>query len=254
MIEPLRLLSQPVVDDLADSIAKNLERYRSGNFSDLEKGNGWRIESEIASWDPNLEAQLDPSGTPEAEVKNSLVVWEGLTGMTPALARDERLWTRLCHVECLNFARERWLKGSEKDANLVKIHFFASGLNGCRDDNAIGRLWWNAHVASIASPDNVELGLRRLLARANYRMQVIERSNTAFREPLVKGIVRLLGEDPWLDVDDEAIVHFMKEVNKRSGSFIFEALDDNGIDAHLRMCLEIAKTTHPRLEREKMRA
>ena len=250
MSESLSLLSQPVVDELARSIAQNMDRYLGGDFLDLEKENGWRIESRIATWDPNIVAQLDPTGTPDAEVRNSLLVWNGLSGMTPALARDERLWVRLCHVDFLPFARERWLKGGEKDANLVKIHFFANGLNGCRDDNAIGRLWWNAHVASIASPDDVELGLRRLLGRANYRMQIIERSNTAFREPLVRGIVRLLGEEPWLNVDDEAIVDFMKEVNKRSGSFIFEALDDSGVDDHLRMCLDIAREANPRVESE----
>jgi hypothetical protein len=250
MTEAVSLLSQPVVDELAGSIDKNMDRYLTGDFSDLEKGNGWKIESQIARWDPGIALRLDASGTPEAEVRNSLLVWRGFTGMSPALARDERLWARLCHVECLDFARKRWLKGGDSDANLVKIHFFANGLGGCRDDNAVGRLWWNAHVASLASPDDVELGLQRLLARANYRMQIIERSNTAFREPLVRGIVRLLGNEPWLNIDDEAIVDFMKEVNKRSGSFVFEALDDGGIDAHLRRCLDVARAANPRLDSE----
>lgn len=248
MTEAVRLLSQPVVDELAGSIEQNMDRYLNGDFSDREKDNGWRIESQIAGWDPDIVTRLDPSGTPAAEVHNSLLVWRGFTGMSPALARDERLWARLCHVECLEFARKRWLRGGGSDPNLIRIHFFANGLGGCRDDNALGRLWWNAHVAALASPDDVELGLRRLLARANYRMQIIERSNTAFREPLIRGIVRLLGNEPWLDIDDEAIVDFMKEVNKRSGSFVFEALDDDGIDTHLRRCLELARAASPRVD------
>lgn len=250
MTEALRLLSQPVVDELIKSIAENMDRYLTGDFSDLEKGNGWRIESQIAKWDPGIALRLDPTATPEAEVRNSLLVWRGFSGMTPALARDERLWARLCHVECLDFARKRWLRGRDSDVNLVRIHFFANGLGGCRDDNALGRLWWNAHVASLACPDDVELGLRRLLARANYRMQIIERSNTGFREPLVRGIVRMLGEEPWLNIDDTAIVDFMKEVNKRSGGLVFEALDDGGIEAHLQRCLEFARAANPRLDTE----
>jgi hypothetical protein len=246
MTERVKLLSQPVVEQLSETIASNIDRYRSGDFSQSSRENGWAIESRIASWDTSIATQLDPSGTPDAEVRNSLLVWRGMVGMTPALAREERLWARLCHVECLEFARARWLRGKDTDANMVRIHFFANGVTGCRDDNAIGRLWWNAHVAAIASPDNVELGLRRLLARANYRMQIIERANTGFREPLVRGIVRLLGAEPWLDIDDEAIVDFMIEVNKRSGGVVFEALDDAGVDAHLLRCLEFAKARKPR--------
>jgi hypothetical protein len=246
MTEPLRLLAQPVLDRLAAEIGENLERYRSGSFADMAQENGWAIESRLASWDPSIVGKLDPSGSPAAEVHNSLLVWRGFPGVTPAMAREERLWSRLCHVECLEFARERWLDGSDKDANLVRIHFFASGTTGCRDDNAIGRLWWNAHVASIASPDDVELGLSRLLARANNRMQIIERANTGSREPLVRGIVRMLGSEPWLNIDDRAIVDFMKEVNKRSGSLIFEALGDSGVDDHLQRCLEFAKVNSPR--------
>ncbi len=246
MTEAVKLVSQPVVDRLAVTITQNIDRYRTGDFSDLARENGWSIESRIAAWDPGIASKLDPAGTPEAEVQNSLLVWNGFSGMTPALAREERLWVRLCHVECLDFARQRWLKGNDKDPNMVRIHFFASGVTGCRDDNAIGRLWWNGYVAALASPGNVEAGLRRLLARANYRMQIIERANTGFREPLVRGIVRLLGNEPWLNIDDEAIVDFMLEVNKRSGSFVFEALNDAGIDLHLQQCVEFAKVRKPR--------
>jgi hypothetical protein len=246
MTEPLRLLSQPVLDRLASEIGQNIERYRTGDFADLAMENGWAIESRLASWDPAIAAKLDPSGTPDAEVRNSLLVWNSFTGMTPALAREERLWARLCHVELLEFARARWLDGNDKDPNMVRIHLFANGTTGCRDDNAVGRLWWNAHVASLASPDDVEVGLRRLLARANYRMQIIERANTGFREPLVCGIVRMLAVEPWLDIDDEAIVDFMIEVNKRSGSIVFEALGDAGVDLHLAACLGFAQTQNPR--------
>lgn len=250
MNEPLKLLSQAVVDRLASEIERNLERYRVGSFADIEKENGWAIESRLVTWDPAVAGKLDPSGTPEAEIRNSLLVWNAFPGMTPALAREERLWARLTHVECLAYARARWLQNNDKDPSMVRIHFFANGTTGCRDDNAIGRLWWNAHVASLASPGDMELGLRRLLARANNRMQIIERADTGFREPLVRGLVRMLGAEPWLNVDDRAIADFMVEVNKRSGSVVFEALDDAGVDDHLRRCLAYAKAQRPREEAE----
>jgi hypothetical protein len=240
MLQPLKLLSAPVVEQLLRTRSDNLHRYHTGDFLDLEKGSGWAIETRIARWDPKIAHELILESSSEAELKNSLLIYESLEGMTPALARDERIWARLCHVECLEYSRARWLRKSENLDNQVRLHFFAHGLPGCRDDNAIGRLWWNGHVARLASPSNLKLGLERLLARANIRLQIIDRADTAFRQPLIEGIVRLLG-DQWFDSDDAAVADFMYEVNKRSGGIVFEALTPEDIDSHLIQCLDLAK-------------
>ena len=240
----MKLLSAAKVEKLAAEIADNIDRYVSGDFTDLSKETGWSIETTLASWNPAIVRDLDPSGTAEAEVRNSLLLYKGLAGMTPALAREERLWVRLCHVECLEYARVRWLGQKDAIAKAARLHFFASGLRGCRDQNAIGRLWWNGHVASLATPDNIEIGLKALLARANIRLQVIDRADSAFREPLIGCIVRLLGKDPWFNSNDAAIADFMFEVNKRSGGMIFEALNNDALDGHLEVCLEYAKSRH----------
>ena len=115
-----------------------------------------------------------------------------------------------------------------------------TGLTGSRDDNAIGRLWWNAHVAKLANPDDIEFGLNRLLARANIRLQILDRADTAFRQPLIAGVVRILG-DSWFSTYDAAVADFGFEVNKASGGIIFEALSESEIDAHLAHCLAAAK-------------
>jgi len=239
--EPIKLLSAAVVERLSSAVSNNLERYRTGNFDDLALESGWEIVTSRARWDPVIVDELDPAGGAETEIKNSLVIFNGFEGMTPALAREERLWARLCHVECLDFARQRWLRGGQDIEKDVRRHFFAAGLTGCRDDNAIGRLWWNGYVASIASPDNIELGLQRLLARANNRLQIVDRADTAFRQPLLQGICRLLGREAWFNSSDEAIAKFMFEVNKRSGGIVFEALQDTAVDAHLTACLDHAR-------------
>lgn len=239
MDEPLKLLSADTVELLFREVENNFARYCSGNFADLAKENGWAIETAFARWDPTIAMLLDPSGTPEAEIQNSLLVYQNLQGMTPALAREERLWARLCHVECLEYTRKRWLQRAD-NLEQIRRRFFAAGLPGCRDDNAIGRLWWNGHIAALACPGNVEHALRRLLARANIRLNVIDRAYTAFRQPLIRAVVRTLAE-PWFAQDDEAVEHFMFEVNKRSGSIVFEALSDDDIDQHLASCLAFAK-------------
>lgn len=237
----LKLLSAAVVDRLASDISINLERYISGSFNDLSQQSGWEIETSLAHWDLGIAHMLDPTIGAEAEIKNSLLIYNGLVGMTPALAREERLWTRLCHVDCLEYCRQRWLRGTDNLPNLVRLHFFAPGLVGCRDDNAIGRLWWNGHIASLASPSDLEGGLRLLLSWANIRLQIVDRADSAFRQPLVQGIFRLLSSESWFDTDDAAIARFMLEVNKRSGSIVFEALAEATVDEHLAICLDYAK-------------
>lgn len=239
MMQPLKLLSLHTVEQLMNDIPSNLERYATGSFVDLAKEHGWAIETTAAQWDTSAAEKLDSSLTPEAEVKNSLLIYRSLPGMTPAMARDERVWTRLCHVECIDYVRRRWLKSVSIESR-VRAHFFASGMAGCRDDNALGRLWWNTHIAGLACPDDVELALNRLLARANIRLQVIDRADTAFRQPLIAGIVRLLG-DEWFATYDAAVADFMFEVNKASGGIIFEALTEEDVDKHLAYCLRTAK-------------
>jgi hypothetical protein len=239
--KPMRLLAATVVEDLSKNITGNLSRYTDGDFLDLEKQSGWAIETTLARWDPALATRLDPSGTPAAEIRNSLLIYQGLQGMTPALASEERLWARLCHVECLDYARKRWLGKEETAESAVRLHFFAAGLRGYRDRNAIGRLWWNGHVAALAMPDDIEIGLQRLLTRANTRLQIVDRADSAFRQPLVSGIFRLLGTEDWFDSYDAAIADFMFEVNKRSGGLMFEALEPEIIDNHLQACLSAAR-------------
>ena len=94
----------------------------------------------------------------QADIEASRTLYRALPGMTPALAREERVWVRLSHVECLGYARDRWLTGQigERLDQQVRLHLFASGLTGIRDDNALSRLWWNMHIATIADPDDPE--------------------------------------------------------------------------------------------------
>lgn len=241
---PLKVLAATTVDDLSKQLPESIDRYVDGDFVDLAKSSGWQIETKTATWNPAIAERLDPSGSPQAEIENSLLVYRGLEGVTPALAREERLWARLCHVDCLEYARRRWLSNSDAIEAKIRTRFFAPSLVGCRDRNAIGRLWWNGHIASLACPDDLEHGLRTLLRRANFRLQIVDRADTAFRQPLVAAIVRILDSEPWFDSADAAIAHFMREVNKRSGSVIFEAMSPQEIDDHLQGCLEFAQRHH----------
>jgi hypothetical protein len=51
----------------------------------------------------------------------------------------------------------------------------------------------------------------------------------------------MLEAEPWLRETDDAIANFMYEVNKRSGSKVFEAMNDATLSAHLSQCVRFAK-------------
>ncbi|MGY2188167.1 DUF6339 family protein [Pseudomonas sp. SDO5591_S426] len=233
---PLKYLSQVVVNELSENISINRDRYASGDFFDLSRENGWEVESDKVQINLDMLADLDGTdGTAEADIRSSLIVYRSMPDMTPALAREERVWVRLTHVECLQYSRVRWVK-TAKGENLDKVvldHFFAKGRTGIRDDNAISRLWWNMHVATIADPDDPEGALRLILKTADIRQAIVERPNTASRQPLARAIVRAMRFNPWITSSEAAFREFMKEMNRDAGGVLFEAIPDSDADSAL---------------------
>lgn len=237
--EPLKFLSEAKLQQLQDDIAVNRERYKTGDFNDLAGDNGWEIESSFVRVDREKFSMLDGAEeTAAAYVANSLLVYQALEGMTPAIAREERIWVRLTHVECLDYTRTRWLRkvrDDEMDKSILR-HFFAQGRTGVRDDNAISRLWWNAHVAKIADPKDQEGALRLILKTADIRQGFVERPGTAAREPLAQAVIRAMKSITWLTSTEAAFRQFMIELNRDGGGVLFEALTDSEADKLVAAC------------------
>ena len=163
--------------------------------------------------------------------------------MTPSLAREERVWTRLCHVECLVFSRNRWLKGISEE-NLqrdILKHFFAAGRTGSRDDNALGRLWWNYHIAKTALPDDPQKALRVILGKADTRLSLVERTAIGSRVPLLRNVIQTFESEKWLGESEDNFRIFMKVLNRDGGGILFEAIDDESISMFLGTCVKAAR-------------
>lgn len=242
---PVKFVSADVAARLFNSIQENLDRYVSGDFADQARELGWGLETQHAFIDPGFVNGLTASRDPEAEIANSLNIYRSIRGMTPALARDERIWVRLCHIEAIGYARARWI-GDTNPVRDIELHFFASGLPQCRDDNALGRLWWNGYLASVIDPMKPERVLRQMLKRANIRLQFVDRANTSFRIPLARGLIRLLEDEPWLDSHDRAFENFIRVLDRNGGGKVYEASSDTEIDAFLRKNLPAARAEHDR--------
>lgn len=241
---PLKYLSEKKLSELKESIVANRDRYEAGNFLDLEHDNGWAVETSTVQVDHDLLATLDGTArTAAADIDNSLILFHALQGMTPALAREERVWARLTHIECLDYSRRRWLSGNggqELDKQ-VELHMFANRLIGIQRNNALSRLWWNMHVAKIADPLDPEGALRLILKRADIRLQFVDRVATASRAPLAQAILRAMRRDSWVTDHDDNFSEFMIMVNRDGGGILFEALSDSEADAFMEKCASLAK-------------
>jgi hypothetical protein len=242
MSEPLKYLSEDVLRSLRERADEHVERYRSGDFLDLASENGWAIETRSVSLDLDLLAKLNGDGrSAEADAMNSKLVFAAMSGMTPAIAADERIWTRLSHLECLSYSRQRWLAGNEDEAlkTSIRKHMFAEGRTGVRDDHALSRLWWNMRIATIADPDDPEGALDLILKRADIRMQLVERPNTAARYPIIRAIVRAMRRDPAIVKNDKIFREFMMILNREGGGVLFEAWNnDTAVDDFMQRCCD----------------
>lgn len=237
----LLYLGQQIADDLKNNIAQNLSRYKNDNFLDLEAAGDWRIPLSI---DADLDALKDLSedGGPEAEIRNSLTVGHALKALTPTLARENRIWVRLSHIECLEYSRKRWLRSDADDDKVekdVSKHFFAPTLTGCRDDHAISRLWWNHRIAKQILPENPARALKRILALADIRQGLVERPGIGARPQLGRGIIRLLEKEEGL-TDGKLFGEFMKKVNLMGAGIAFEVWEESKVDQFMQRCLDAA--------------
>lgn len=263
----LKYISENILADLKANVPDNLERYRVSGFDDLADLNGWSMELSGVEVDPEKLASLDPEKGSAAEIGNSLLVFEAIKGMTPAMATEERIWTRLTHFEGLGYTRTRWpLKDAPKEnigilggltgarektkeqrknvlhQNITQVekHYFAHGRTGYRDDNAISRLWWNAYIAKRVDPSDLKGVLTELLRSADIRSSLVERPMLSNRAGLLRGIIRTMRNSPEIYGTERTFRQFMIAVNFRGGGVLFETLSEDEMDAVLLKCRDDA--------------
>jgi hypothetical protein len=236
-MDKLRYLSSHVFDNLRENVTINLARYLEGDFTDLAEAEGWAIP---LTFEADLEPlkNLKPGLGPDVEVVNSLLVWQSLSRLPPALANEGRLWARLVHVEALPYARARWVgeRSGQAAEEAINKHFFGETRTRCRDDNAIGRLWWNAYIARLAMPENHQLALKAILRTADIRSNIIERAWISSRPRVAAAIVRAILRNRLIAASEIAFRGFMKRLNRQGGGVLFEAMSDGEVDALMDAC------------------
>lgn len=263
----LNYFSESILAELKANVPSNIDRYRNTGFDDRADHNGWSMALSTVEVDPEKLGELDPSGGSAAEVSNSMILFEAFNGMTPALATEERVWTRLTHFECLEYARTRWplkeepkasggilggLTGARKKAaeeqkkvhhqniSQIETHYFARGRTGYRDDHAVSRLWWNAYIARRVDPQDQEGVLKELLRTADIRSNLIERPMLSNRASLLRGIIRTMRSHPDVYGTEATFREFMKALNLRGSGVLFESLSEQETETILLSCRDDA--------------
>ncbi len=91
-------VGQAVADRLWNDIGENTDRYMVSGFDDLVANGDWSIPLRV-EYKPDVLRELIPAPDDRAaEIDNSRKVWRALGSLTPSMARENRIWVRLCHV------------------------------------------------------------------------------------------------------------------------------------------------------------
>lgn len=249
-------VGQAVADRLWNDINENTDRYMVSGFDDLVEKGDWSIPLRI-EYTPALLQELNPAPDDRAaEIENSRKVWKALGSLTPSMARENRIWVRLCHVEALSYCRERWLAGTSDDKFVAKVRrtMFATTRTDARDHNALAQLWWNGWIAHRLMPEDPDQALDLILSKADVRLTLVERPWIFARVPLAQRILQRMQVDDWLVAKERHLREVMKAVNVLGGGVAFEVLDESAIDAFLDKAIARAKAVLAVEERDRLKA
>jgi len=229
----IQLLKSNTINHLFNSVPENLDLYRSGSFEHLLEDSSLFIKS---SFQLGEERSRDVKCTSSDfnEVGCCLAIFDSLVGVTPYLARDERLWTRLSHFEFLEYARTRWKipPDDNKAIKHIQTHFFARGARGIERDNAISSLWWMVSVCSKVTTLSLESSLKAFLHQSDVRANIIERPSTAQNPNVLSEIINKLHQSYMGDkslFEREKFRELMKKINIEGGTRLLEVVDNSVI-------------------------
>lgn len=242
----LMYFSEKVVDQLKSNIEANKSRYLHDGFTDLLDNEGWGNSLDIEIDYQRLKTLDCPEKTAlgSSDVINSLIVGEALYGLSAADANEAEIWTRLSHVECIDYTRKRWIKNLDNDEKIrrdIKIHFFADTQTKRRDDHSISRLWWNYYIAKKCMPEDIPKALDLFVAKTDIRSNFVERIWSTSRKNIATAVLRALADNDWLSIDEVHFRKFMKALNRLGAGVIFEEYSESEMNYFVEKCIADAK-------------
>lgn len=233
VMNEVRYFTEASLVELRESVPDRLGWYYSGERG-RKRGMSWpesrRAEVERKTAALRLTAAEKPG---QDDPVNALRVHDHLPKLSRHQASEERLWAYLCHVECADYVRARWLarrpKKREAAVREVRNHFFARGARALIRDNGISRLWWLGKIAREVDPENPEKFLEIVLYRQDVRSSLLERPFVSRNVEVLRMIYAVMKEH-WKDEDDRTLFDrevfraWMRGINRRGGVVLLDAL------------------------------
>lgn len=235
----LKLFTTPFVMYLRDAIPQNIDGYLSGDLTRMFSGyTGTKEIDTKIEWDDGCELRT-PQGDITYDLLNAIEIHRHLGALTPAQATDQRLWTRLSHIEFRKYMQqrfplERYADSTEKATRFVRRRYFlADSQARSLMRNGISRLWWAAHLTVDHEREDPYELTAVLLAKLDIAKNLLERSMGRSRSVLV-GFLDFLNEnaDTLLapgDAARENIRQLSRFVNLAGGTAMLDALSSEHI-------------------------
>lgn len=246
----LKVYRHSFVAHLRSKIDENVKQYLSGDFGwtlDVENGNNIR-EIDAPWWNekPILKLNSVFSGDNDVDdARDARIVYEALRDLPLELAKDDRLWSTLCHVYFLPYIRARnhkylFTQESDERKRVIVTRFFLTDTGrGAERTNSISRLWWYGHlVAQSAKLLDVdyEKALLHQLKDTDFRANTLERpevmSSKKIRAAVLNNAIsrNQVGDHFWSSHNNRPYRPVMSQITERAARIFFPGIDQASLN------------------------
>ena len=170
-------------------LTKFLTKLLKKNFTER-----YQIDT-LMPW--SLAKLMLPESGNKRDVENSALIHQLFNGITPYLAKEERLWCYYCHAYGRKYSIARWPIPDDDEKAIIEIRkrYFPRGVRGFERDNPLARLWWMGYVASLAEDLDFDEALEAFLFKADVRAQLLERPGIGIAPNVINSYIRLIDRE-----------------------------------------------------------
>lgn len=264
----LTIFRQGFAEALKNGVLTNLANYHRDDKWVNQMGTKTSRELETRVEMKSVLSLDEPDDDNLKDLENAIRVHKALQGLTPLQARDPRVWTRLAHIDCWKYMRERWpverweKDGTEKAArNVVERYFVPRSDSRALLRNGISRLWWTAQMTYDPTRDNPYELTGVLFSTLDITQTILERNMgrgpdilSGFLEFLLQNRTELLTGG---DKNRDRIRGLAKYLNMYGGVCLLDCLSETDIIRVLstefaRMFANEEKTLDPKKKNSKV--
>lgn len=172
----------------------------------------------------------------DLDKKNSVAVFEALSGVSWQSLRDEGLWLSLTFGNFHQYVSSRWkITDTIDKKKSLKLHWFTSSSRSLWRDQAITRLWWMGKFCSELDSISSERALDVIFVNSNFANDFFGRPVTISSKVLSESILRrfytYFFEGNKAKFDRNKFREFMKQLDLTLGAIYVDSLSLDAVDS-----------------------